>query len=62
MVDRGKITSVTTYIEPLGIFPDGSLALHRVFDITFQPVKTVEFINLRTVVRKDGSVVIEESP
>jgi len=59
--DQGKITSVTTYIEPQGIFPDGSLALARVIDIIFQPVKAAEFISLHTSINVDDTVTIEES-
>lgn len=60
MVDRGEIKSVTTYIEPLGLYPDGSFALTLVFDIVFQPVQAAEFISLKSVVTKDGVEIIDD--
>jgi hypothetical protein len=61
MVDRGEIKSVTTYLEPLGLYPDGSFALTRVFDIVIQPVQAVEYISLKTSINKDGNLEVKES-
>lgn len=50
---QGKITKVEMRIEPLGIMPDGSLALTKVIDIWYQPVKAAEFITLTHTIKKD---------
>lgn len=47
------VSSIKTKYEPLGILPDGSLALQLVVDIKVKLIEPVKFINISSICIKN---------